>query len=181
MRKQAVIALATIMSLSATAHADPSSSQSSAFGGSGYGGSATGLGGTASAIGGEGGAGGLGGYGGLGGIGGAGGMGGNGAGGTGGQGTGGQIDIDTPRQSPAVFLNVPAPTAACQATIGGFLSFIGGIGLAGSRTLEECEMRETARLSYAIEQKEIALEILCMTTHASKTRHCKKLAEANKN
>ncbi len=119
-------------------------------------------------------------------------MGGVGQGGLGGEGgvglgTGGtamntgneqSLHIDTPRQSPAVFMNVPAPTAVCQATLGGFLSFIGGIGLAGSRTLEECEMRESSRLAYSIGQGVIALEILCMTKYGSQTSVCKKKKEA---
>lgn len=148
-----------------------STSSSISNGGVGYGGNSSGIG-----YGGAGGDGGIG-------NGGMGGMGGLGVGGSGGNGTGGaannagnhqSFSIDTPRQSPAVFMAAPPPTAVCQASMGGFLSFIGGIGLAGSRTLEECEMRESARLAHSIGQNQIALEIMCMTKYGSRTSVCRR-------
>ena len=122
----------------------------------------------------------------MGGAGGAGGIGGTAYGGIGGSGgigtgTGGaannagnsqSLHFDQVRQSPAVFMGSPAPTAPCQASMGGFLSFIGGIGLAGSRTLEECEIRESARIAHAVGQPHMAREILCMGKYASLTRSC---------
>lgn len=151
-------------------------SQSSASGGMG------GMGGSASGVGnGFGGAGGLGGtgngYGGAGGV----GEGGHAEGGIGhgGDATGGEannagntLQTNQVRQSPAVFMGAPAPTAPCQASLGGFLSFIGGIGLAGSRTLEECEIRESGRIAHAIGQPDMAKEIVCMGKYAAKTRAC---------
>lgn len=109
-----------------------------------------------------------------------GGMGGTsyGAGGVG-TGTGGSsinsqsLHLDQVRQSPAVFMGAPMPTAPCQASIGGFLSFIGGIGLAGSRTLEECEKRESSRIAHSIGETRMAFEIMCMTEYGSKTSSCK--------
>jgi hypothetical protein len=164
--------------------ADNQHAQATANGGTG--GNATGighggLGGTASGFGGAGGIGGAGGLGGLGGI-GQGGEGHGGLGGAGGVGQGGTatndgnsqgVSIDQPRQSPSVFMGAPAPTAPCQASMGGFLSFIGGIGLAGSRTLEECEVRESSRIAHAIGQPDMAKEIICMGKYASKTRACR--------
>jgi hypothetical protein len=69
-------------------------------------------------------------------------------------------------------MSAPMATAPCQASMGGFLSFIGGIGLAGSRTLEECEIRESARIAHAVGQPNMAREILCMGKYASQTREC---------
>jgi hypothetical protein len=185
-----------LMCLSPLAIADNNSSQSSAFGGNaaggmgGMGGNAAG--GSATGIG-HGGAGGFGGTGiGNGGTGGTGiggeahgGAGGIGQGGIGlgGNGTGGEatnagnsqsasMNINQERQSPAVFMSAPLPTAPCQATMGGFLSFIGGIGLAGSRTLQECEKRESSRIAYIIGQPKMALELMCMTEYGAKTSAC---------
>jgi hypothetical protein len=140
------------------------------LGGNGYGGDSSSIS--------HGGAGGLGGngYGGLGGMGGAGGI------GQGGNGTGGNASntgnsqsfhYDQVRQSPSVFMGAPMPTGPCQASLGGFLSFIGGVGLAGSRTLEECEKREASRIAYSIGQQQMALEIMCMTEYGAKTSVCK--------
>ena len=156
---------ASIMILSPLAIADNSSAQSSAFGG-------------------EGGLGGSGGTGiGNGGMGGTG-IGGEAHGGAGGVGQGGAatsegsnqtsiVQFDQVRQSPSVFMGAPMATAPCQASMGGFLSFIGGIGLAGSRTLEECEIRESARISHAVGEQKMAREILCMGKYASRTSQCK--------
>lgn len=146
------------------------------FGGSGYGGA----GGDSSSVShggiGMGGAGGLGGSGGLG-MGGAGGIGGQGGDGTGGAanniGNAQSIHFDQVRQSPSVFMGAPMPTSPCQASMGGFLSFIGGVGLAGSRTLEECEKREASRAAFGIGQAQMALEIMCMTEYGSKTSVCR--------
>lgn len=163
--------------------ADNQNVQASANGGNATGG--TGIGGTASGFGGAGGVGN--GFGGTGGV-GHGGLGGTGEGGHaeggighGGDATGGEatnagnaqsLSTHQVRQSPAVFMGAPAPTAPCQASLGGFLSFIGGIGLAGSRTLEECEIRESGRIAHAIGQPEMAKEIVCMGKYAAKTRAC---------
>jgi hypothetical protein len=126
------------------------------------------------AYGGQGGAGGLGGngYGGMGGAGGIG-QGGNGMGGNASNsGNSQSFHYDQVRQSPAVFMGAPAPTAPCQASLGGFLSFIGGVGLAGSRTLKECELRETARIAHAIGQPGMAKRLLCMGEYASQLEDC---------
>lgn len=170
------------------------------MGGNAAGGSATGIGnGGAGGLGGtgigNGGAGGLGGTGiGNGGAGGNGfggeahgGAGGVGQGGIGlgGNGTGGDatnagnsqsasMHIDQVRQSPAVFMNAPMPTANCQATMGGFLSFIGGAGFAVSRTLRECELRELSRSAYAIGQVEMAKFVLCKAEEAKDFKGCAK-------
>jgi hypothetical protein len=169
-----------LLSLSPIASSDNSSAQ----GGNGFGGDGgTAFGGSSSSIsqggngfggmGGQGGAGGLGGDGGAGGTGyGIGGAGGIGTG-TGGNASNSQsLHFDQVRQSPAVFMGAPMATAPCQASMGGFLSFIGGIGLAGSRTLEECEIRESARISHAIGQPKMAKQIICMGKYASQTREC---------
>jgi hypothetical protein len=108
-------------------------------------------------------------------------MGGAGGIGQGGNGTGGNASntgnsqsfhYDQVRQSPAVFMGTPAPTAPCQASLGGFLSFIGGVGLAGSRTLKECELRETARIAHGIGQPGMAKRLLCMGEYASQLPDC---------
>lgn len=136
-----------------------------------------------------GGAGGLGGSGGDGGMGGHGGNGNGGLGGAGGIGTGTggnasnagnaqSFHIDQVRQSPAVFMGAPMPTAVCQATMGGFLSFIGGAGFAASRTLQECEKREASRTAYGIGQAQMALEIMCMTEYGSRTSACRGISNA---
>lgn len=83
------------------------------------------------------------------------------------------VHFDQIRQSPSVFMNSPAPTAPCQATVGGFLSFIAGAGISGSYTLDNCEIREEARIAYGVGQPEIAKKILCMGKYASKTDECK--------
>lgn len=109
---------------------------------------------------------------GFGGMGGAGGIGTGTGGNASNAGNAQSLHIDQVRQSPSVFMGSPAPTAPCQASVGGFLSFIGGIGLAGSRTLEECEIRESARISHAIGQPKMAKQILCMGKYASLTSEC---------
>lgn len=83
------------------------------------------------------------------------------------------VHFDQIRQSPSVFMNSPAPTAPCQATVGGFLSFIAGAGISGSYTLDNCEIREEARIAFGVGQPEIAKKILCMGKYASKTDECK--------
>ena len=109
---------------------------------------------------------------------------GNGYGGSGTGGNGGDANnagndqnviFKNPQQSPTMIVYAPPPTAPCQASIGGFLSFIGGIGIAGSRTLEECEIRESSRIAHGVGQPEIAKEILCMGKYAAQTEMCKKL------
>jgi hypothetical protein len=84
------------------------------------------------------------------------------------------MHFDQVRQSPAVFMGAPMATAPCQASMGGFLSFIGGIGLAGSRTLEECELRELSRIAYSIGQPAMALHVLCKAKYASDFEGCGK-------
>lgn len=154
-----------------------SNTQSSSIGGSGYGGAASaighggaGFGGDSSSIshGGDGGAGGSGGTG-AGGI----GQGGNGAGGSASS-TGQSVHFDQIRQSPSVFMSAPAPTGPCQASRGGFFSFIGGAGLAYSSTLDECEIREESRIAAGIGQPEMAKAILCMAKYASRLEECRK-------
>jgi hypothetical protein len=141
-----------------------------------------GAGGTASSIGN--GYGGMGGAGGLGGI-GHGGEGGNGFGGTGGIGQGGaannagnslstSIQYDQVRQSPAVFMSAPMPTAVCQATAGGFLSFVAGAGFAASFTLDQCEIREEARSLVGMGRPDLALRVMCGNAKfTSKLSECK--------
>lgn len=174
------------MSLFSPALADNSQSSSNSQGGNGAGYGYGGAGGNSSSIGngGDGGNGGTGyggtgqggnGYGGLGGtgLGGAGGVGMGGSGSASNQGIAQSIHFDQVRQSPAVFMNAPAPTAPCQASIGGFLSFIGGVGLAGSRTLKECELRETARIAHGIGRPDMAKRLLCMGEYASQLQECR--------
>lgn len=184
-----IAVLVVLMLWALDGRADNQNAQASANGGAG--GSASGVGNGFGGAGGvghggdsssvsHGGAGGVGnGFGGAGGV----GEGGHAEGGTGighgGDGTGGEannagntLQTNQVRQSPAVFMGAPAPTAPCQASLGGFLSFIGGIGLAGSRTLEECEIRESSRIAHAIGQPQMAREIVCMGKYAAKTRAC---------
>lgn len=141
----------SFMLLSPIASSDNSSSQSTAFGGEG-GNAAGGMGGI-----GQGGSGGTG----------------IGNGGTGGLGQGGaatnegnhqsaSMNFDQVRQSPSVFMNAPMPTAVCQATAGGFLSFIGGAGFGMSYTLNQCEVREEARTLVGLGRPDLALKIMCM-------------------
>jgi hypothetical protein len=80
------------------------------------------------------------------------------------------------RNAPAVFMGSLFPTAPCQGTANGFLSafVFGGVGGGMSFTLEQCEIREEARVAYGIGQPEIAKEILCMAKYASQTKFCKK-------
>ena len=157
---------ASIMILSPLAIADNSSAQSSAFGG-------------------EGGLGGSGGTGiGNGGMGGTG-IGGEAHGGAGGVGQGGAatsegsnqtsiVQFDQVRQSPSVFMGAPMPTAVCQATAGGFLSFIGGVGLAASFTLSQCEIREEARSLVGMGRPDLALQVMCMNAkYTSQLKECK--------
>ena len=111
-------------------------------------------------------------------YGGAGGNGFGGMGGTGGDAAGASnnVQFDQVRQwpSPSVLMSAPMPTAPCQASIGGFLSFIGGAGFAYSRTLQECEKRETARMAWSIGQSDMAKELICMTEYGSQTTQCQK-------
>ncbi len=118
----------------------------------------------------------------TGGGGGMGGAGGVGLGGAGGVGLGGAASNDgnsqsttyeQVRQSPGVFMNAPAPTAPCQASRGGFLSFIAGAGIAYTETLEECEIRETSRIAHGVGQAQIAKEVLCMGKYARLTAACR--------
>lgn len=142
-----------------------------------------GAGGSASSVGN--GYGGMGGAGGLGGIGqggdstatggtgiGHGGAGGEAHGGTGGIGQGGaatnagnnqsaSMHFDQVRQSPSVLMTSPMPTAVCQATAGGFLSFIGGAGFGMSYTLDQCEIREEARSLVGMGRPDLALQVMC--------------------
>ena len=156
-----------------TAISSESHSSASSAAAGGAGGNATGIG---MVLGGDS-------QGGAGGAGGAGGVGGVGHGGTGGTGQGGaayntgsgnaqNLNFEQQRQSPAVFMQAPMPTAACQASVGGFLSFIGGAGFAYSRTLRECEIREASRLAYSINQSAMAKELICMGEYASQTKAC---------
>jgi hypothetical protein len=176
MKRVSMAALSvSLMILSPLAVADNTSAQSSAFGGEG---GAGGAGGTGIGNGGMGGIG-IGGeaHGGAGGVGqggfGQGGIGQGGAATSEGSNQSSIVQFDQVRQSPSVFMGAPMPTAPCQASMGGFLSFIGGIGLAGSRTLEECEIRESARISHAVGEQKMAREILCMGKYASRTSQCK--------
>lgn len=127
--------------------------------------------GDVSATGGAAGAGGVGlGMGGLGGEGGTG----LGTGGTAmNTGNSQSTTYDQVRQSPSVFINTPMPTGPCQASRGGFLSFIGGAGIAYSETLSECEVRETARIAHGIGQAEMAKAIICQAKYAKDTPQCK--------
>jgi hypothetical protein len=177
MKRIITVLSVSIMALSPLASADNTSAQSSAFGGEG---GAGGAGGTGIGNGGMGGVGfggnaqggtGLGGLG-QGGI-GQGGIGQGGAATSEGSNQSSNVHFDQIRQSPSVFMGAPMPTAPCQASMGGFLSFIGGIGMAGSRTLEECEIRESSRIAHAVGEQKMAKEILCMGKYASQTSQCK--------
>lgn len=90
-----------------------------------------------------------------------------------GNGAGNTTSFDQVRQSPSVFMNTPAPTAPCQATAGGFVTFIAGGGFAASYTLEECEIRESARIAHGVGQAQMAKEIMCMGKFAKLTLSCK--------
>lgn len=106
---------------------------------------------------------GLGGEGGAGGIGGAGGV----------SSASQSYNVEAIRQSPSVFMNAPAPTAPCQATAGGFVSFIAGGGFAASYTLEQCEIRETARIAHGIGEQAMARKILCKAEFAKDLEECR--------
>jgi hypothetical protein len=136
----------------------------------------------------SGGAGGLGGAGGTGiGNGGTGGngFGGEAHGGAGGIGQGGaasnagnnqssSMHFEQIRQSPAVFMSAPMPTAVCQATAGGFLSFIAGAGFAASFTLSACEVREEARSLVGMGRPDLALKVMCRNAqYTSQLDECK--------
>ena len=90
-----------------------------------------------------------------------------------GNGTGNVTQFDQIRQSPSVFMNAPAPTAPCQATAGGFVSFIAGGGFAASYTLEQCEIRETARIAHGIGEQAMARKILCKAEFAKDLEECR--------
>ena len=80
----------------------------------------------------------------------------------------------TSHQAPNVSMSSMFPTAPCQAVLSAGFSFIGAGGAAaGSRTLDECEKREAARIAAGIGQGAMALEIMCMGEYASKTSQCK--------
>lgn len=85
------------------------------------------------------------------------------------------MNFETHRSAPSMFMTSPNPTANCQAVLsGGFSAFIfGGIFGAGSYTLEQCEIREEARIAYGIGQQDMAKEILCMSKYAKQTEACK--------
>ena len=70
-------------------------------------------------------------------------------------------------------MNAPAPTAPCQATAGGFASFIAGVGFAASYTLEQCEIRETARIAHGIGEQTMARKILCKAEFAKDLEECR--------
>lgn len=168
-----------LLSVSSIASSDNSSAQSSAIGqgGNAYGGTGgVGFGGDGGA-GGSGGAGGLGGtaYGGIGGAGGIGtGTGGNASN----AGNSQSLHFDQVRQSPAVFMGAPMPTAVCQATAGGFLSFIGGAGFAASFTLAQCEIREEARSLAALGRPDLGLKIMCASAkYTSQLDECRQQKE----
>jgi len=80
----------------------------------------------------------------------------------------------TSHQAPNVSMSSMFPTAPCQAVLSAGFSFIGAGGAAaGSRTLDECEKREAARIAAGIGQGAMALEIMCMGEYAAKTSQCK--------
>jgi hypothetical protein len=85
----------------------------------------------------------------------------------------------TKHQAPSFGFGAMFPTAPCQATLGaGFSFLLGGGAAAGSRTLEQCELRETIRTTihmnqYGIDTGDAAIELLCMTEHGAKTTLCK--------
>ena len=91
-----------------------------------------------------------------------------------------------PNQAPSFGFGAMFPTAPCQATLGAGFSFMfGGGAAAGSRTLAECEKRETIRSGvdmirnaptpeYAAEQATANREVFCMTEYGGKTGMCPK-------
>jgi len=80
----------------------------------------------------------------------------------------------TSHQAPNVSMSSMFPTAPCQAVLSAGFSFIGAGGsAAGSRTLDECEKREAARIAAGIGQGAMALEIMCTGEYAAKTSRCK--------
>lgn len=92
------------------------------------------------------------------------------------------IHFDQIRQSPAVFMGAPMPTAVCQATAGGFLSFIGGAGFATSFTLAQCEIREEARSLAALGRPDLGLKIMCASAkYTSQLDECKPHKAGEKN
>jgi hypothetical protein len=81
--------------------------------------------------------------------------------------------VHAPNQAPALLMGSLFPTAPCQAVIGGGFSMIfGGGALAGSRTLDQCEIREAARIAHGVGQVDMAKEIICMGEYAAKTSQC---------
>jgi hypothetical protein len=83
------------------------------------------------------------------------------------------LNSTTSHQAPGFAMSSMFPTAPCQAVLGVGFSFIGGGGAAsGSRTLDECEKREAARIAHGIGQQQMAVEIMCMGEYASKTSQC---------
>lgn len=134
--------------------------------------------------GGSGGSGGSGGAGGLGGSGGAGGLGGTGLGGLGGlggaatsvasvaQGNSQNVTLNPGTHSPAIMAPAMWPTAPCQGTTSIGLSFIGGAAFGTSRTLDQCEIREAARVAHGLGEVAMSREIICMSQYAAKTSQC---------
>ena len=84
-----------------------------------------------------------------------------------------------PNQAPSFGFGAMFPTAPCQATLGAGFSFMfGGGAAAGSRTLEQCEIRETIRTvihmrNAGIQVGDSEKQLLCMTEHGAKISACR--------
>lgn len=112
----------------------------------------------------------------YGGSGGAGGIGGQAFGGNGGTSDNAlSLSLSSPHQAPSVLMGSLFPTAPCQGAANGFLStfFFGGIGGGSSFTLDQCEVREEARMLNGMGRADLALQVMCMAKYTSRLPICR--------
>lgn len=83
-----------------------------------------------------------------------------------------------PRQTPPAFAGTVQPTASCKGAINaGASTAVAGISFGKDRTDDECDLRETARMFYEMQERELAVELLCKSKAAQRLAQCAPTAQ----
>lgn len=79
----------------------------------------------------------------------------------------------TPRQTPPAFAGTVQPTASCKGAINaGASTPVAAVSFGKDRPDDECDLRETARMFYEMEERELAVELLCKSKAAQRLTQC---------
>jgi len=101
--------------------------------------------------------------------------------GQGGSASGGNVSFHNPHQAPAMFMNVPAPTALCQGTFAaGISAILAGAFFGKSFDIDWCKKLQIVNTLQELRKVEAAFEVICTVEFAEDTIDCIRLKRLRK-